>query len=99
MITTGKEYKATGEDAKARNIRKKRTIYVTTGNPTPEQKRIIDKVERGVVDGDWQTQDPYNLMRTAEYMGIDFYEEELRYDGKWHRVDNPDEDLMQTGAL
>ena len=40
-------------------------------------------------------------MRTAEYRGIDFYEEEKGADGKWHLVDTGDEqmELMQTGAL
>lgn len=100
MITRGKEYKATGEDAQARNIRKRRVCYVTAGVPTPEQKKQIGRIEKGVVDGDWNG-DPYHTMRNAEFMGIDFYEEELRDDGKWHRAEDPDVDisLMQAGAL
>ena len=63
-------------------------------------KKQIERIEKGVVDGDWNG-DPYNTMRNAEYMGIDFYEEELLDDGKWHRVVDRDVDisLMQTGAL
>lgn len=100
MITRGKEYKARGDDAKERNIHKRRVCYITAGVPTPEQKDVIDKMERIVSDGKVNG-DPYRVMRNAEYMGIDFYEEELRGDGKWHRVEDPDVDisLMQTGAL
>lgn len=100
MITRGKEYKARGEDAQARNIRKRRVCYVTAGVPTLEQKKQIERIEKGVVDGEWDG-DPNHTMRNAEYMGIDFYEEEIRADGKWHRVDDPDVaiSLMQTGAL
>ena len=100
MITRGKEYKATGDDAKKRGIQTRRVIYVTAGAPTPEQKKQIERIEKGVVDGEWNG-DPYHTMRNAEFMGIDFYEEELRADGKWHRVGDPDVDisLMQTGAL
>lgn len=100
MITTGREYKAEGEDAKARNIRKRRVKYVTTAMPTHEQKNLIDKIDKGVVDGEWDG-NPYSLMRTAEYRGIEFYEEEQRADGKWYRMPTNDEEmsLMQTGAL
>lgn len=100
MITRGKEYKATGEDAKQRHIQTRRVNYVTTGVPTPEQKKLIEKIERGVVEGEWDG-NPYSLMRTAEYHGIDFYEEEKRADGKWYLVNTGDEQmaLMQTGAL
>lgn len=100
MITTGREYKPEGDDAKARNIRKRRVIYVTTETPTPEQKNLIDKIEKGVVDGEWDGS-PYSLMRKAEYRGIEFYEEEKRADGKWYRMptDDADMSLMQTGAL
>ena len=100
MITRGKEYKARGDDAKQRNIQTRRVSYVTAAAPTPEQKKLIEKIERGVVDEEWDG-DPYRLMRTAEYRGIDFYEEEKGADGKWHLVDTGDEqmELMQTGAL
>lgn len=100
MITRGKPYEARGEDAKERNIHKRRVCYITAGVPTPEQKKQIERIEKVVVDGEWNG-DPYRVMRNAEYMGIDFYEEELRGDGKWHRVGDPDVDisLMQTGAL
>ncbi len=100
MITRGKPYEARGEDAKERNIHKQRVCYITSGVPTPEQKKLIEKIERGVVDGDWDG-NPYSLMRTAEFRGIDFYEEELRGDGKWYRVEYPDDEisLMQAGAL
>ena len=100
MITRGKEYKASGEDAQARNIRKRRVSYVTAGVPTTEQKKQIERFEKGVVDGEWNG-DPYNTMRNAEYMGIDFYEEEKRADSKWYLVNTGDEQmaLMQTGAI
>ena len=100
MITTGKPYDARGEYAKARNIRKHRVIYITSGVPTPEQKRMIEKIER-IVSGEERDVDPYFHFRNAEYMGIDFYEEEQRADGKWERVGDPDVDisLMQAGAL
>ena len=100
MITIGEPYPARGEDAEVRNIRRRRVCYVTAGVPSPEQKKQIERIEKGVVDGDWNG-DPYNTMRNAEYMGIDFYEEELLDDGKWHRVVDRDVDisLMQTGAL
>ena len=100
MITRGKEYKARGDDAKQRGIQTRRVNYVTTGVPTPEQKKLIEKIERGVVDGKWDA-DPYHTMRNAECLGIDFYEEEKRADGKWYLVNTGDEQmaLMQTGAL
>lgn len=100
MITRGKEYTPTGDDAKERNIRKRRVNYVTAGAPTPEQKDIIDKIENGVVNGEWDG-NPYSTMRNAEYHGIDFYEEELRADGKWYLMPTDDANmaLMQTGAL
>lgn len=100
MITTGREYKPEGDDAKERNIRKRRVCYLTAGEPTPEQKGLIDKIERGVVDGKWNSPNPYHVMRCAEIKGIDFYEEELRKDGKWHRVpiDDAEKAIMQTGA-
>lgn len=100
MIITGKPFDATGDDAKERNIRKFRVMYSVTGNPTPFQQKLIDKMEKGCVEGEW-TGDPYCTMRNAEYAGIDFWQEELRADGKWHRQDDPDVPLtlMQTGAL
>lgn len=100
MITRGMEYKARGEDAQARNIHKRRVCYITAGAPTPKQKKQIERVEKVVVDGEWNG-DPNHTMRNAELMGIDFYEEELRGDGKWHRVEDPDVaiSLMQTGSL
>ena len=100
MIVKGSPYKAKGEYAKERNIRKHRVIYITSGILTPEQKRMIEKIEC-IVSGEELAGDPYFHFRNAEYMGIDFYEEELRADGKWHRVQDQDAaiSLMQTGAL
>ena len=100
MITRGKEYKARGEDAKERNIRKRRVNYVTAGVPSPEQKVVIDEIECIVSEGK-ANGDPYRIMRNAEFIGIDFFEEELRADGKWYRMPNYDAEmtLMQTGAL
>ena len=95
MITIGNPYPARGEDAKARNIRKRRVCYVTAGVPTPEQKKQIERVEKVVVDGLWGG-DPYRTMMNAEYMGISLYEEEFRKDGKWHRIpDFDDEKALQ----
>ena len=100
MITRGKEYTPTGDDAKERNIRKRRVCYVTTGTPTIEQKNLIEKIERIVVEGE-SNSNPYHIMRTAEYKGIDFFEEEQRADGRWYRMPTDDANmaLMQTGAL
>ena len=98
MITRGKEYTSTGEDAQKRNIRKRRVCYVTASMPTPEQKKLIDRIERGVVDDDWDG-DPYSLMRLAEYRGVDMFEEEERPNGRWFRVPSIDLSLMQMGAL
>lgn len=100
MIIKGSPYKAEGEDAQARNIRKRRAVYSTTGTATPEQRKLIDKMEKGLTTGDWSG-DPNHMMRNVEYAGIEFWEEELRADGKWHRVDDPDVpiSLMQAGAL
>ena len=52
-------------------------------------------------DTDALTYEGYIHFRNAEYMGIDFYEEEQRADGKWERVGDPDVDisLMELGAL
>lgn len=100
VIKKGDKYEAGGTDAEERGIRWRRTVYITAGEPTQSQKRLIDKMEAGLVKGDWPN-DPYNLMHQAEIMGIQFYEEEIRADGKWHRVEDPDVEisLMQTGAL
>ena len=100
MMTRGKPYEARGEDAKERNIHKRRVCYITAGVPTPEQKAVIEKMERIVSEGEVNG-DPYRVMRNAEFIGIDFFEEELRADGKWYRMPNYDADmtLMQTGAL
>ena len=99
-MTRGKPYEARGEDAKERNIHKRRVCYITAGVPTPEQKDVIEKMERIVSEGEVNG-DPYRIMRNAELIGIDFFEEELRADGKWYRMPNYDADmtLMQTGAL
>lgn len=100
MITRGNPYEARGDDARDRDIHKRRVCYITAGLPTPEQKVVIDKIERIVSDGK-ANGDPYRIMREAEIIGIDFFEEELGADGKWYRM--PDNDagmtLMQTGAL
>ena len=100
MITRGNPYEARGDDAKERDIHKRRVCYITAGVPTPEQKVVIDKMERIVSDGKTNG-DPYRIMRNAETIGIDFFEEELRTDGKWYWMPNHDADmtLMQTGSL
>lgn len=100
VIKKGNRYKAEGTDAEERNIRWRRTVYTTAGEPTRSQQRLIDKMEEGLVKGEWHG-DPNNIMHHAEIMGVQFYEEEIRADGKWHRVEDPDVaiSLMQTGAL
>ena len=100
MITRGNPYEARGDDAKERDIHKRRVCYITAGLPNPEQKVVIEKMERIVSDGKVNG-DPYRIMRNAETIGIDFFEEELRADGKWYWMPNYDADmtLMQTGAL
>lgn len=101
MIQIGKEYPAEGQDAQARGIAKRRAVYSICGAvPTPEQLVTIDRLERGF-HGDWGGRDPYNMMRNAQYMGIELGEEELCPDGKWREVGNPDIliSLGQKGAL
>lgn len=100
LTTRGNPYKARGDDAKERDIHKRRGCYITAGLPTPEQKVVIDKMER-IVSGGKVNGDPYRIMRNAEIIGIDFFEEELRADGKWYRMPDDDADMtsMQTGAL
>lgn len=101
MTIVGKEYSAKGTDAKERGIAKRRAIYCVGGEyQTPEQKKIIARLEKGF-HGDWDDRDPYNMMRNAQYMGIELGEEELCPDGKWREVGNPDIliSLGQKGAL
>lgn len=100
VIKKGNKYEAGGTDAEERGIRWRRTVYITAEAPTKVQQRLIDRMEEGLVKGEWH-RDPYSIMNYAEFMGVQFYEEELRADGKWHRVEDPDVaiSLMQTGAL
>ena len=96
----GGEYKATGEDSKKRNIRKRRAVYRLSGTPTPEQKKAIDRLEKGLVHDVWDI-NPYSLMREVEALGIELGEEELREDGRWWPMESPDVRMttMETGSL
>lgn len=101
MTIVGKEYDATGTDAQKRGVERRRAVYSICGTfLTPEQKRLIERLEMGF-HGDWGGRDPYNMMRNAQYMGIELSEEELGSDGKWHVVGDPDIliSLGQNGAL
>lgn len=104
MTTYGKLYGAdyTSEDGKTIHTTR-RAVYRTSGEPTPEQKLAIDKVEEIVhksAEGQRVNGDPYRVMRNAEYLGVELGEEFL-VDGKWAVVPNPDVliSTMQTGAL
>ena len=103
MTTRGEPYKATietgGEDAVARGLVSIRNVYRTSGEPTPEQKFIIEKCEQvhtGEFDGD-----PSNLYCQAETMGIELDSEVQRKDGKWYPYETEDAalTLMQKVAL
>ena len=104
MTTYGKEYEADYTPDNGNAIHQtRRAVYRTTGNPTPEQKAAIDKVEEIVhksAEGQRINGDPYRHMRKAEYLGVELSEEWL-VDGKWSPVPNPDVPIttMQTGAL
>lgn len=103
MTTRGKPYKATretgGEDAVARGLVSIRNVYRTTGEPTAEQRAVIEKCEK-VPLGEYKG-DPYNLYRYAEAMGIELDSEEQHKDGKWYPFQTEDVELtlMQKGAL
>lgn len=101
MIRIGKEYGATGEDAHQRGIERRRAVYnVCRTQPTPEQQKIIERLEKGF-HGDWEGRDPYHMMRNAQYMGIELSEEELGPDGLWRPVPTEDASLTlgQKGAI
>ena len=86
MTIVGKEYAASGTDAKARGIAKHRAVYGVCGEtPTPNQRRLIEKLERGF-HGDWACPNPYHLMWVAESAGIELDEEELCPDGEWRKI-------------
>lgn len=94
MKTVGKPYKAGSIPFERRGV------YITARPPTPEQKKAIERVERGI-QGDWQGRNPYSVMRHAEEIGVEIYEEQKGEDGKWRREESPDAQmsLMQAGAL
>jgi len=98
MTIKGKEYEVVVDG----KVSRRRTLYkVASTAPTPEQKKAIDHMERGV-HGDWgASADPYHVMRNCEYLGVEFEELELHSDGKWYPLLNPDVSisLMQEGAL
>lgn len=84
MIVKGKPYDAEGDDAKERNILKRRCVYSVEGTATDEQRNIIDKIERGLATGYW-SEDPAHLYFVAEDECIGIWEEELYQNGEWHR--------------
>lgn len=104
MTTYGKQYEADYTPENGKTIRmKRRAVYRTSGEPTPEQKLAIKKVEEIVhksADGQRINGDPYRCMRHAEYLGVEL-EEEFLVGGKWSPVPNPDVPIttMQAGAL
>lgn len=99
----GKKYEVeTRDNGNRRVIQTRRAVYRVAGEPTPEQRKAISRIERGVSDGDWgDTANPYHLMRTAEYMGVELAEEVKGTDGRWRPLPTDDArmELMQTGAL
>ena len=104
MTKYGKPYEADYTPENGKTIRmKRRAVYRTSGEPTPEQKAAIDKVEEIVqmsAEGQRINGDPYRIMRNAEYLGVEL-EEEFLVDGKWSLVPNDDVliSTMQKGAL
>lgn len=101
MRTSGKPYKAAGEDSKIRNVKQRRAVYKTSAAPTIEQKRMMEKLEQ-LFHGEYKgSGDPYQMLRKAEYIGIELSEEELRADGKWYPIVTEDAELslMHRGAL
>lgn len=101
MRTNGKPYKATGEDSQARHIEQRRAVYKTSAAPTIEQKRMMEKLEQLFHEEYKGSGDPYQIIRQAEYIGIELSEEELRADGKWYSIVTEDAELslMHRGAL
>lgn len=104
MTKYGKPYETDYTAENGKTIRTtSRAVYRTTGEPTPEQKLAIEKVEEIVhksAEGQRINGDPYRCMRNAEFLGVELSEEYL-VDGKWRFVPNPDVliSMMQTGAL
>lgn len=104
MTKYGKPYEADYTPENGKTIRMtRRAVYRTSGEPTPEQKAAIDKVEEIVqmsAEGQRINGDPYSIMRHAEYLGVEIAEEFL-FDGKWGQVPNDDVliSTMQKGAL
>ena len=104
MTKYGKPYEADYTPENGKTIRMtRRAVYRTSGEPTPEQKAAIDKVEEIVqmsAEGQRINGDPYRVMRHAEYLGVEIAEEFL-FDGKWGQVPNDDVliSTMQKGAL
>lgn len=104
MTTYGKQYEADYTPDNGKTVRMtRRAVYRTSGEPTPEQKIAIEKVEEMVhksAEGQRINGDPYQVMRHAEYLGVELSEEYLA-DGKWHAMPDPDIPIttMQAGAL
>ena len=100
MIIIGKEYDV--RDKGERKTARRRVIY-SVGNKeaTPEQKKAIERLEQGLQTDCEGIADPYDLMRRVEFLGVSFQEQELRSDGKWYPLEDPDIgiSLMQEGAL
>ena len=103
MTKHGKPYEADYTADNGKTIRTtRRAVYRLTGEPTPEQKIAIEKVEEIVhksAEGQRLNGDPYRCMRNAEYLGIELSEECL-VGGKWIVFPDPDFPIMTTqGAL
>ena len=100
MTTYGKQYEADYTPDNGKTVRMtRRAVYRTSGEPTPEQKIAIEKVEE-MLHKDHVNGDPYQVMRHAEYLGVELSEEYLA-GGKWHAMPDPDIPIttMQAGAL
>ena len=102
-VKRGKEYEAVAKDGRGRNIRRRcRAVYQWSGVATPEQTKAIDRLKKGLIEGDWgSSNDPYAVMRGVEALGVEIGEEERHPDGTWRPVVNPDVRLetMEEGAL
>jgi hypothetical protein len=100
MTKHGKPYEADYTADNGKTIRTtRRAVYRTIGEPTIEQDAAIKRVEE-IIHKDKKNGDPYQVMRHAEYLGVELSEEWL-VDGKWSLVPNPDVliSTMQKGAL
>ena len=88
-----------GTDAVERGLVAIRNVYRTAGEPTYEQKMLIEKCEKAL-SGEYRG-DLSNAYRQAAVLGIELDCEEKHKDGKWYpfKTDDAELTLMQKGAL